>query len=187
MLAWILIGSFVLHGLSLLSIVVLYTRLSRLKEMEQKQSAMMKEIEEVVSSYLMEMKEQNDEFIQKFQQIKRSQSPKLKIKKTPEKERSAFEDVSIPTDQDFQHLLRAQVQENQSEANHGRPLIRNNKIQENDHLLLEQINIKDLTPQQIKKMAISLQKEGLTIEEIAKYLHRGKTEIELLLVFNKNR
>jgi Spy/CpxP family protein refolding chaperone len=187
MMAWILIVSFVLHGLSLFFILILYTRLSHLKEMEQKQSMVMKEIEEVVSSYLVEMKEQNDEFIQRFQEIKQSQPPKPKVEKISEHERLAFEDVNAPTDQDFRHLLTAQIEENHSNAYQGQLFNQDTENEEKDTISLEQSNMEELTPEQIKKMAVSLQKKGLTTEEIAKYLHRGKTEIELLLVFSKNR
>ena len=43
----------------------------------------------------------------------------------------------------------------------------------------------ELTGEEIKEFSVYLKRKGLTIEEIAKHLHRGKTEIELLLKFHQ--
>ncbi|MDQ0245709.1 putative coiled-coil protein SlyX [Bacillus fengqiuensis] len=179
MVAWILIVSFLLHGISLLFIVLLYTRFVRLKEMEQTQSAMMKEMEEVISAHIMEMKEQNDEFIQKFEQMKRNQGSARKKESPPPPNLPVFDRVSSPSEQDFLQMMETKTA---GRANIQEPFPK----QEDPMILPEWDGKEDLTPEQIKKLAISLQKKGLTIEEIAKHLHRGKTEIELLLVFNKN-
>jgi hypothetical protein len=45
-----------------------------------------------------------------------------------------------------------------------------------DQLTTEQIQ--DLSGGEIKEFSVYLKGKGLTIEEIAKHLHRGKTEIE---------
>ncbi|USL41540.1 hypothetical protein LIS78_21255 [Priestia megaterium] len=45
--------------------------------------------------------------------------------------------------------------------------------------------IQDLSCEEIKEFSVYLKKQGLTIKEIAKHLHRGKTEIELLLKFHQ--
>ncbi|WP_078413234.1 hypothetical protein [Priestia abyssalis] len=178
MVAWILIVSFLLHGLALLFIVLLYMRFVRLKEIEQTQSVMMKEMEEVISAHLMEMKEQNDEFIRKFEQMKQDKGNARK-KQSPPPDIPVFDKLSIPSEQDFLEMMETETADN---GNIPKPALK----QEEQEVLSKWDGRKDMTPEQIKKMAISLQKKGLTIEEIAKHLHRGKTEIELLLIFNKN-
>ncbi len=45
-----------------------------------------------------------------------------------------------------------------------------------DQLTTEQIQ--DLSGEEIKEFSVYLKEKGLTIEEIAKHLHRGETEIE---------
>jgi site-specific recombinase XerC len=52
-----------------------------------------------------------------------------------------------------------------------------------DELTTDQIQ--DLSSEEIKEFSVYLKRKGLTIEEIAKHLHRGKTEIELLLKFHQ--
>lgn len=52
-----------------------------------------------------------------------------------------------------------------------------------DQLTTEQIQ--DLSDEEIKEFSVYLKRKGLTIEKIAKQLHRGKTEIELLLKFHQ--
>jgi predicted transcriptional regulator len=42
-----------------------------------------------------------------------------------------------------------------------------------------------LSGEEMKEFSVYLKGKGLTIEEIAKHLHRGKTEIELLLKFHQ--
>lgn len=179
MVAWILIVSFLLHGIALLFIALLYMRFVRLKEMEQTQSAMMKEMEEVISVHLMEMKEQNDEFIQKFEQMKQDKGSAWKKEPSPPPHIPVFDKLSAPSEEDFFEMMGTETAEH---ANLSKPVLK----QDEQAVLSEWDGKEDLTPEQIKKIAISLQKKGLTIEEIAKHLHRGKTEIELLLVFNKN-
>ena len=177
MVAWILVVNFLLHGIALLFIVLLYTRFVRLKEWEQTQSAMMKEMEEVFSAHLMEMKEQNDEFIQRFEQMKRDKESASKKESSPSNI-PVFDKLSVPSKQDFLEMMDTEKADNASVPDPP-------QSPKEPAVMLEWDGKEDLEPEQIKKMALSLQKKGLTIEEIAKHLHRGKTEIELLLVFNK--
>lgn len=179
MVTWILIVSFLLHGIALLFIVLLYTRFVRLKEMEQTQSAMMKEMEAVISAHLMEMKEQNDEFIQKFEQMKQDEGSAGNKEFPAPSNIPVFDRVSSPSEHDFLQMMKTETADS---AHIQEPILK----QEEQSTLSDWDGKEDLTPEQIKKIAISLQKKGLTIEEIAKHLHRGKTEIELLLTFNKN-
>lgn len=60
-----LILSFLFNVLSIFAIILLYLRQNRFARAEQNVNKMVKEIEDIFSVYLMELKEENDAFIKK--------------------------------------------------------------------------------------------------------------------------
>ncbi|HJV31533.1 MAG TPA: hypothetical protein VJ558_05005, partial [Bacillales bacterium] len=62
MITFLLIISLLLNGVALFSILILFTRQNRLLEMGKRQEMMKKEVEEIISASLFEMKEENEAF-----------------------------------------------------------------------------------------------------------------------------
>lgn len=56
-LLWLL--SFVLHGVLLYAVIILYTRFSALKETERQQKKILEETENTLAAFLLELKEEN--------------------------------------------------------------------------------------------------------------------------------
>lgn len=69
MLNFLILFSLVLNGIAILAIINLYLRQNRLQETENKLDHTFKEMESTISSYLFEMKEENDAFIQRFKKL----------------------------------------------------------------------------------------------------------------------
>lgn len=143
-------------------IIILFLRQSRIQNMENSKNSAVKEMEEILSAYFIEMKEENGKFLKKMH---RDQKSAIKNESTIEKneEKGHIESPLTPSHID---LI---VAEESPEA-----------------LLPKYDDENKDTMDSIVKEAIKLQKQGLSIDKIAKKLNKGKTEIELLLKFRQN-
>lgn len=142
--------SFVLHGISLFLIILLSLKWIKIKETEKEQAELIREMEAMMTTYLMQFKEENERFIKQL-----TSSPvRQKKKEAP------------PSFQDEQVLLPVEQVVDRIELSTTAP----RKEQSVESLVSE---------------ALKLQQQGKTIEEIAKTLKRGKTEMELLLKFHQ--
>ncbi|KOO46590.1 hypothetical protein Q0N35_08410 [Priestia koreensis] len=161
--------------------------------------ALVEEAESFMTSALVEMKEQNELLLKQIKEERAKVSPRTKeavvqqrkeispvehdkqqsepvekqnqlgSKQEKQQERpKTINVVSEPTKEDLKELLR--VEEN--ESSHTRSSLTPKEVAK-------------LSVEEVEEVAISLQKEGLTLDEIAKYLHKGKTELELLLRFRQ--
>lgn len=213
MTTFLLIISLLLNGITIFSIIILYARQNRLLEVEKAQEHIVKEMEEVISSYLLEMKEENEDFIKQFQQINTSlPSDKIQMgnqqKGNLNKLKAAAKDVNSGAEENEEKnkwnskvgnaLKRQAVQAYHSMTTikeENSPVLSPNKIEDsplpagtnqaenNTNEQMQQTNeeiYRDLFVNQVRL----LQKQGLSIDEIAKKMNRGKTEIELLLKFS---
>ena len=66
MTTFLLLLSLILNAAAIFAIILLYLRQNRLVEAEKKQGKIIGEIEEVFSSYLLELKEEHVQFIDKM-------------------------------------------------------------------------------------------------------------------------
>ncbi|MCZ0755435.1 hypothetical protein [Anoxybacillus sp. J5B_2022] len=177
MTAFLLTISFVLHALSLFIIILLYLQLTKVKEVEKRQAQMIEEMEQTVSAYFIEWKEENERFLQALAQKlnrrvdeKAKQVPNVQVNEAKRSADAAVKTEPLP---------------NQTE-NVWSPL-------EHAEKMKDTLEIRAIQPKQapassassLAEQAMQLQQEGKTIEEIAKLLKKGKTEIELLLKFRQ--
>lgn len=200
MMSFALIISFILHAITFFIIVILYSHVTRLKETETRTKALVEEAETFMTSALVEMKEQNELLLKQIKEERAKVPPRPKEAVVqPQKERS-------PVERDKQQRKPVEKQnqpENKQEKQQERPKTINVVSEPTKEDLKELLQVEEesesprmrspLTPKEVAKLsveevaelAISLQKEGLTLDEIAKYLHKGKTELELLLRFRQ--
>jgi hypothetical protein len=162
MFAFLLTISFLLHALSLWIIILLYLRLAKVKEME-KQQQMTEEIERTFSAYLLEWKEENERFLTELAAI-------------------------LPNRPRTDHLPKDST-EPQTEGN--KTTAPSEETEELPSYFPNIDEIKDIVD--IRQQPASsaddrvwqLYEQGKTVEEIAKILNKGKTEVELLLKFRQ--
>lgn len=62
---FLLIVSFILHAIAFFVIILLYYRLEQTRGIERKQANLLKDMEDVLSAYIVEMKEENELFLKK--------------------------------------------------------------------------------------------------------------------------
>lgn len=143
-------ASFVLHGISLFLIILLSLKWVKIKETEREQAELIREMETMMTTYLMQFKEENERFVKQIT----SSAVRQKKRETPPSLRE--EQPSLPIDD-----------------------------------VVDRIELSTTTPKGEQSLdslvseALKLQQQGKTIEEIAKTLKRGKTEMELLLKFHQ--
>lgn len=143
-------ASFVLHGISLFLIILLSLKWVKIKETEREQAELIREMETMMTTYLMQFKEENERFVKQIT----SSAVRQKKRETPPSLRE--EQPSLPIDD-----------------------------------VVDRIELSTTTPkgeqslESLVSEAVKLQQQGKTIDEIAKILKRGKTEMELLLKFHQ--
>ncbi|MCG3083019.1 hypothetical protein JEG43_12430 [Anoxybacillus sp. LAT_35] len=143
-------ASFVLHGISLFLIILLSLKWVKIKETEREQAELIREMETMMTTYLMQFKEENERFVKQIT----SSAVRQKKRETPPSLRE--EQPSLPIDD-----------------------------------VVDRIELSTTTPKGEQSLdslvseALKLQQQGKTIDEIAKILKRGKTEMELLLKFHQ--
>jgi hypothetical protein len=199
MSTFLLTISLLLNGLSIYFIFILYSRQNRLLEVEKSQESFKKEIENEISAFLFEMKEENEEFIKRFQQLKKTQlqsgNPAEDILYSEQKNDLPDSPVSAQSDEfntkDWEEaaarsfkkqavkVYQKTIGDQEESAVTGKKTAKQPE-NETDHSYIDNEEIyRNLIINQVK----ILQNQGLTIDEIAKKLNKGKTEIELLLKF----
>jgi hypothetical protein len=180
---FIYIISFILHAISFFIIILLYYRLEQTRDIERKQATMLKDMEEVLSAYIIEMKEENERFLDKVRQEDQPEKQKQIDPNgvTPHRRGSGSQssiDTVEPdlTEQDLSSLLPSYDDLGVTKK------MREQTDLPKDVSIKEEENHLQLLP--IGQQAKLLHNKGLTVEEIAKKLKKGKTEIELFLKFN---
>ena len=193
MTTFLLFISLFLNIIALLAIINLYLRQNRFLEVEKKQEKMMIEMEEVISSYLVQMKEENESFISRMKKVEVHVNGDGKDLSTSSvTEANNGEENS---NQAEKHAIRA-GKVTASKAVHAYRL---NAKTTNVHASvgddvelppieksITQYDDISTTEKKAINQVFSLKKQGLSDEEIARKLNKGKTEIALLLKFNQN-
>jgi len=155
----------------------------------------MREMDDTISVYLAEMKDENDRLIQELQRVSESETQTNAVEKEEQivrqhekeqpssltKEESTV-DGSISLDQEPRIYVPKNIvanaysrqQQSGAEA----------KMVHSAQQPSEATEKEEAKPLTLEQQAIKLAKQGKTSEEIAKQLQKGKTEIELLLKFH---
>lgn len=182
----LIIFSIVLNVVALFCIAILYLRQNRLLEVEKKQEKLIKEMEEVISTYLMEMTEENERFINKVREMTTKPTTKEDI---AEELIKVEVDLERPVSRKGNVYQAVQAYKKTPSSNTVKQEEKEVEItpatevppqQENDN------NSTDLYSQSFYYQALLLKKQGLSIEDIARRLNKGKTEIELLFKLRQN-
>ncbi|MGE7595142.1 hypothetical protein ACQKM1_17300 [Peribacillus frigoritolerans] len=203
---------FVLNIFTIFAIIVLYLRQNRLSMLEKDQKAVIGEMEQLLSGYLMEMKEDNETLVKAIhnsvamnpehgQKGQEQNSIKETKKEKQEKQvqnilleykagsraaakRQAINAYKIMPEENEANVLPVKVEDKlelasaaTSPQNQGKPA-----VMEFSDMLQASLNERSLN-----EKVDMLADQGHSIEEIAKKLGRGRTEIELLLKFRMNR
>ncbi|MDF2607713.1 MAG: hypothetical protein K0S34_1909 [Bacillales bacterium] len=185
--------SFTIHAFLLLWLIVVSSQLHRAKEAEKKYDKFRREMEELFSSYLLEIKEENEVFISNLASL---QTNKLKTSKQNVETNlhsnsniiNKYADNSLNNkvkQEDLNDLLpdykNLQTENNLNKKNRTKRL----DLTFGNFGQPKSITKDELITQSLTAQALLLLQKGFTIEQIAKELNKGQTEIELLLKFRQ--
>ena len=148
---------FILQFVSFFLIALLFTRLSNAKEIEKQHEEFMKEMDDAVSAYLFEIKDENNRLIEELAITNETNHLKKEKEKTPIDE-IPFSPRST--------VSKSAVAKLYQQASPVKETVESES---------------ELSPQ---NQVLALSNAGKSIEEIAKQLGKGKTEIELMLKFH---
>ncbi|MCQ6274121.1 hypothetical protein JMM81_03880 [Bacillus sp. V3B] len=200
----IIIISIMLNIIALMAIVILFLRQNKLLKFEVDQRKSMTETEGLMSSYLLEMKDENERFIERVKRIN--------------EEKSELEDSSVQVvqNQKEQELL-VEKKDNQGDFSshlgkavsfqavkayqkHKKEQVERNISNETKVKATEKVeepppkseqkdvhNTNGVIQESLSDQIMNMKQQGLSEEEIAKKLNKGKTEIALLLKFRENQ
>lgn len=149
---------FILQLISFFLIAILNARLSKFQDVERKHQELMKEMDDAVSAYLFEMKDENNRLLEELS-----------------RRTSKFEGIEVKSQrqQDDFGLTYPSTISKKKVASLYKQTVKSDEV--------EPI----LIPITLKEQIIQLYNSGKTIEQIAKQLGKGKTEIELMIKFSK--
>ncbi|USK61234.1 hypothetical protein [Peribacillus asahii] len=202
---------FLLNVFTIFAIIVLFVRQNRFHQAEKNQKAVIAEMEELMTGYIIEMKEENEALLEKLmqkglieakgnkeQQIELSHAtPAIVIEKSEEEAvhtikhkavaaytNPAFKqedrEFDLPIPENDRLELSAESKEKEMDKHK-----RNESVHSSFSDTLQMSLNGQALPLEptLHEQALVLLEQGLSVEEIAKSLKRGKTEIELLLKF----
>ncbi|KIL80603.1 hypothetical protein [Bacillus badius] len=170
--------SFILNAVALFAIILLFMRQNRLHEIKKEQEKLVADMEEMMTAYLAEMKEENEKFIKEFS----SSSPAEHSAAAGQASSAVTPGKSAPPDRapegagaiaapSMQRIRAAQVYRTANKTADEREKI---SAEEQEAPAAEQALADEI---------VLLKDQGLSVEEIARKLNKGKTEVELALKF----
>ncbi|VEF48383.1 coupling factor for flagellin transcription and translation [Bacillus freudenreichii] len=154
---------FLMNVLFAFSLILLYMRQNRLLEIEKRQKLLLEESEQVMSALLEEIKEENERLLRTMNESREEAITKGKLFPEALMEELEHEQIGEPL-----KILKNMDQADLSGASVAEDL-------KGSESALESLPLKE----QVDLLA----SQGLSVTQIAKKLHKGKTEIELLMKF----
>ncbi|MFC7685391.1 hypothetical protein [Ureibacillus sp. GCM10028918] len=172
-------------------IVILNTRISKFKNLEIRQDQLIREMDDAISLYLVEMKEENDRLISELSSIKQNEFSNKEIKK----QKMAM--INLDDAQARSGEIQEQSSRKLDPVENNAPKVIVPKKMATDAYKqqrlaseippLQQVEArgKDIsTLPSFEQKVLNLHSHGKTVDEIAKIMQKGKTEIELLIKFH---
>lgn len=145
-------------------------------EMEKKERQLQKESEELLTAFLMELKDENEQFISKINTLQREMSihaGRSEIKDEVKREQEVYlDDTSQLNTKAYSRMQAVHAYK----VNTQKETLPENAIVDTSELIEDK--------KEFSEEVYELYKQGMTIDEIAKKIKKGKTEVELLLKFH---
>ena len=162
---------FILQIIGFMVMILLYLKISKFNNLEKKQQRLMKEMDQSVLAYLSEIKEENDRLIHQL-----NQRPDAQMKPTANSAPREQSITEVPDPKSKLHSvpLHFAIRSYQKTV----------ETEKNEKEKKPQSKSKSFDELDDKEKAKQLYAEGESIEDIARELKKGKTEIELIIKFD---
>ena len=162
--------------------------MAKFKDLEIRQDKLIREMDDAISVYLIEMREENDRLIKELSNVKH----------TDFNNNGAFDKQNVAKIQEELTFTSIQNDSKPEDiAIESKPFVPKNVVK-NAYNQYRNLNIPPNTDNEVKEkepedttevltfeqQVLKLHKEGKSIDEIAKITQKGKTEIELFIKFH---
>ncbi|KGP74043.1 DUF6115 domain-containing protein [Pontibacillus yanchengensis] len=177
MILFLLVISFLLHGVTIFMLITLSLRVSKAKELEMKQEKVAKEIEESFTAYLIEIKEENQRLMNMLDKSGQTVDTNSLSEESRSDKASTNQEHEAGKEEDYGRDLSSQS---------PGPFVQGRE-QKNDQSTFTPIMPEDQADTyepSLQSTIYQLYDQGYSKEEIAKKLNCGKTEVELMLKFH---
>lgn len=176
-------------------IVLLNTKIAKFKDLEKRQDQLIREMDDAIGLYLVDMKEENDRLIQELSSLKQNEYKNNDIK-NQKMAMINLEDASLisdtgqqeerfSNDETVEAILQKSFVPKKMVTNAYKQQKTVSEIssvvqQEQNNAAKKELS----TLPSFEQKVLNLYSQGKTIDEIAKITQKGKTEIELLIKFH---
>jgi len=212
MVSIILIVLFICQLLSFFLIMILNSKLAKFKDLEARQEKIIREMDDAIGAYLMEMKEENNRLIEELTATKQAHAMKVELQPVVQQQFDIKQSMIQETIENVEDLLYAQEQpsaesisDRMAQSTKQKPFVpiafatnayNKQKEQSNTELtpipaevsedVADSFEEEKISPElaPFERQVVEMHQAGKTIEEIAKETQKGKTEIELLIKFH---
>lgn len=198
MTVFLLVLSLLLNIIALFAIVLLFLRQNKLLETEKKQKRMINEMEESISACLIQMKEENDHFIDRVSKLMVNEVPSIEKNR---EEGKLKQNASEPSGKNLRsakasayQAVRAYKKSSNPDSSRTadadkeiKPLLQANETAIEQQPGQNKTDGESQPEISLLHHVLLLKKQGLTEDEIAKKLGKGRTEIALMLKFRQNQ
>ncbi|WP_208592541.1 DUF6115 domain-containing protein [Gracilibacillus suaedae] len=158
MLYILLLFSFIIHIVTFVIIRQLKLKQDTLAGVEDNVNQQVKNIEDTLAVYLIELKEENEKFVQQVGQFNSDTSDQHSHNQMQNEVRKSVEEVNTPKQTTKEYQAISHVEQ-----------------------------VEDVVERSTTASVLHLNEKGYTVDEIAKELDKGKTEVELLLKFQQKK
>ncbi|MFC0524166.1 hypothetical protein ACFFGV_11385 [Pontibacillus salicampi] len=182
MISFLVVISFLLHGVTLLTIFILAKRISTARELEVKQEKVAREIEESFTAYLMDIKEENERLMNMLD--KNGQNVEQSFTQgAPDGNTDKENSTSVPAMTNVSSSYSSLVKEDIQEQSPDLPL--EDTKEKSTYMPPTPPGVEEAYEPSVQSRVYQLFDAGYSKEAIAKELHCGKTEVELMLKFHQ--
>lgn len=202
MVSIILIVLFICQLLSFFLIMILNSKLAKFKDLDARQEKIIREMDDAIGAYLMEMKEENNRLIEELTAAKQPQAVEVEIQNDIQQQSDTKQAIVQETIEGVLYTQEPPSAESISERiaqsatqkpfvpvafatnaynkqkEHSHPEL----IEDHEDTFIEENRLSTLAP--FEHRVVEMYHAGKTIEDIAKETQKGKTEIELLIKFH---
>lgn len=193
-----IIALVVLFSLQLISffiIILLFSKISKFKDLEVRQDQLIREMDDVIGVYLLEMREENDRLIQELKYSKQQsipfKQPVVEFEKQPVQKPLVVEEPFTDSSQVPQPPVQPVFEQRPFMSKNMAASAYNRQKESTSADVASSRNRTVVVEKEQKHIVLTLEQQvvqyfndGMTIEEIAKKTQKGKTEIELLIKFH---
>lgn len=167
MIPFFLLVLFIVQIVGFYFLALLYTKVSKFDDLEKKQRRMMEEMDDSIGAYLSELKDENDRLIHRLATME------MKVEKELANEHVEAEPAPIKQEMPSIPIVVPKRPVNLALKSYGEATLLKEDAE------AEESDLDD------RGKVLNLYSIGKSVEDIAKELGKGRTEVELILKFEK--